>query len=110
MFESFGFENTTPQQASVLFAILVGILFGLLGQVTKFCFRRSLIGDDRRLAAGVWLMALAFAVLGTQIAVAFELISFADHRFMISDLPIAAIAFGGLLWLSNSSALPIIVS
>jgi len=98
MFESFGFENTTPQQASVLFAILVGILFGLLGQVTKFCFRRSLIGDDRRLAAGVWLMALAFAVLGTQIAVAFELISFADHRFMISDLPIAAIAFGGLLF------------
>lgn len=98
MFESFGFENTTPQQASVLFAILVGILFGLLGQVTKFCFRRSLIGDDRRLAAGVWLIALAFAVLGTQIAVAFELISFADHRFMISDLPIAAIAFGGLLF------------
>lgn len=98
MFESFGFENTTPQQASVLFAILVGILFGLLGQVTKFCFRRSLIGDDRRLAAGVWLMALAFAVLGTQISVAFELISFADHRFMISDLPIAAIAFGGLLF------------
>ena len=98
MFESFGFENTTPQQASVLFAILVGILFGLLGQVTKFCFRRSLIGDDRRLAAGVWLMALAFAVLGTQIAVAFELISFADHRFMISDLLIAAIAFGGLLF------------
>ena len=98
MFESFGFENTTPQQASVLFAILVGILFGLLGQVTKFCFRRSLIGDDRRLAAGVWLMALAFAVLGTQIAVAFEFISFADHRFMISDLPIAAIAFGGLLF------------
>jgi uncharacterized membrane protein YedE/YeeE len=98
MFESFGFENTTPQQASVLFAILVGILFGLLGQVTKFCFRRSLIGDDRRLAAGVWLMALAFAVLGTQIAVAFELVSFADHRFMISDLPIAAIAFGGLLF------------
>ena len=98
MFESFGFENTTPQQASVLFAVFVGVLFGLLGQITKFCFRRSLIGDDRRQAAGVWLMALAFAVIGTQVAVALELISFADHRFMISELPIAAIAFGGLLF------------
>ncbi len=98
MFESFGFENVTPQQAAVLFALLVGIAFGALGQITKFCFRRSLIGEDRRAAAGVWLTALAFAVIGTQGAVAMDLISFDAHRFLVPDLPIVAIAIGGLLF------------
>ena len=70
MFEQFGFETTTPQQAAVWFALAVGVIFGILGQITKFCFRRSLIGEDRRAAKGVWLTALAFAVLGTQVAVA----------------------------------------
>lgn len=98
MFESFGFENTTPQQASVLFAVVIGVLFGILGQITKFCFRRSLIGEDRVAAAGVWLTALAFAVIGTQAAVAMGWITFADHRFMVSDVPVAAIAVGGLLF------------
>ncbi len=95
---SFGFENTTPQQASVLFAILIGVAFGVLAQITKFCFRRSLIGKDRRSALGVWLMALAFAVIGTQAAVAMGWISFGDHRFMVPDMPIVAIALGGLLF------------
>ncbi len=63
MFEQFGFETTTPQQAAVWFALAVGVIFGILGQITKFCFRRSLIGEDRRAAKGVWLTALAFAVL-----------------------------------------------
>ncbi len=98
MFESFGFENTTPQQASVLFAIIVGVLFGILGQITKFCFRRALVGEDRVSAAGIWLTALAFAVIGTQAAVALGWISFAEHRFMVSDVPVVAIALGGLLF------------
>jgi uncharacterized protein len=98
MFESFGFENTTPQQASVLLAIIIGVLFGIFGQITKFCFRRSLIGEDRVSAAGVWLTALAFAVVGTQAAVSMGWISFAEHRFMIAELPIAAIVIGGLIF------------
>ncbi|NOR32116.1 MAG: YeeE/YedE family protein, partial [Sulfitobacter sp.] len=98
MFETFGFENTTPQQASVLLAIIIGVLFGVFGQITKFCFRRSLIGEDRVSAAGVWLTALAFAVVGTQAAVSMGWISFAEHRFMIADLPIAAIVIGGLIF------------
>ena len=98
MFEQFGFETTTPQQAAVWFALEVGVIFGILGQITKFCFRRSLIGEDRRAAKGVWLTALAFAVLGTQVAVAIGWISFAEHRFMVPDVPYLAIGIGGLLF------------
>jgi uncharacterized membrane protein YedE/YeeE len=98
MFESFGFESLTAPQAAVYFALALGLVFGVLAQITRFCFRRSILGDDRRQAAGVWLTALAVAVLGTQAAVAAGVIGFADHRFMAADLPVLAIVAGGLLF------------
>lgn len=98
MFESFGFEETTAKEASVLLAALIGLAFGVLAQRTRFCFRRSLVGEDRRQALGIWLTALAVAVIGTQAAVAAAWISFDAHRFMASDVPLLAIALGGLLF------------
>jgi uncharacterized membrane protein YedE/YeeE len=98
MFEDLGFQNLTAPQAVVYFALVVGMAFGALAQVTKFCFRRAVVGSDRRAAAGVWFAALAVAVAGTQIAVTAGLISFADHRFLEADLPWLAIALGGVLF------------
>lgn len=98
MYETLGFETLTAPQAAVGLALILGAVFGLLAERTKFCFRRGLVGDDRRQAMGVWLVALAVAVIGTQAAVASGLISFDEHRFMASDLPIAAILVGGLLF------------
>lgn len=98
MFESLGFESTTPQQAAVILGLLVGLAFGALAEVTRFCIRRGIAGPagERRPALGVWLAALAFAVIGTQAAVAAGLISFEEHRFMAPDLPWLAISLGGL--------------
>lgn len=98
MFETFGFEETTAKQASVVLALALGLLFGVLAERTKFCFRRSLVGEDRREALGVWLTALGVAVIGTQAAVAFGLISFEGHRFMAADLPWLAIIAGGAMF------------
>ena len=98
MFETFGFENTTPQQAAIVLGLLVGLLFGALAEVTRFCIRRGLVGPaaERRPALGVWLTALAAAVIGTQIALASGVVAFEEHRFMSADLPWLAIAIGGL--------------
>lgn len=95
MFDQFGFEDTTAKQASVILALLLGLAFGILAERTKFCFRRALLGEDRKQAAGIWLMALATALLGTQAAVAQGLISFDGHRFLNADLPWLAILLGG---------------
>lgn len=99
MFENLGFETLTPPQAAVIFGVLLGLAFGTLAYITRFCFRRSLVGGDqadRRAALGVWLTALATALIGTQAAVVQGWISFADHRFHSADLPVLAIALGGL--------------
>jgi len=96
MFEALGFEDTTAREASVLFGLGLGLAFGMLAQVTQFCLRRALVGADRRSALGVWLAALAVALIGTQAAVAAGWIGFGAHRFMASELPILAIVLGGL--------------
>ncbi len=98
MFETFGFETLTAPQAALWFALALGLVFGALAQVTRFCLRRALVGSDRRAAGAVWLTALVVAVAGTQAAAAMGWISFADHRFMASELPILAIAAGGVLF------------
>ncbi|WP_299350008.1 YeeE/YedE family protein [uncultured Shimia sp.] len=98
MFESLGFENMTAPQATVFFALALGLGFGFLAERTGFCLRRALVGTDRRAALGVWLTALAVALVGTQAAVQSELISFADHRYMAADLPLGALVLGGILF------------
>lgn len=98
MFESFGFETLSAPQAAVWFGLAIGLAFGVLAQITRFCLRRSLVGPttERRQAGGVWLAALATAVIGTQLAVYADVIRFDDHRFMAADLPVLAIVIGGL--------------
>lgn len=101
MFESI-LETTgldiTPKYASVLVALGLGLLFGGLAQITKFCLRSALVGARRRASMGVWLAALAAAIVGTQAAVAFDLVSFADHRLLASELPFLAILAGGAMF------------
>ncbi len=90
--------DITPKPASVVLALGLGLLFGILAERTKFCFRSALIGEQKRTSMGVWMIALAFAIIGTQLAVFAELITFDEHRFYASSLPIVAIIAGGLMF------------
>lgn len=99
MFETLGL-GITPQAASVWFGLALGLVFGAAAQVTRFCLRRALVGPARERAAarGVWAMALAVAVLGTQGAVALGLVSFQAHRFGAATVPVASVLLGGLMF------------
>lgn len=97
MYEQLGLD-VDPRQAAIVFGLLVGLLFGGLAEVSRFCFRRMVAGPsgERRAASGVWLTGLAVAVIGTQIAIAQGFITFEEHRFFAADLPWLAIVIGGL--------------
>jgi uncharacterized membrane protein YedE/YeeE len=98
MFETLGFETLTPREASVILGLGIGLLFGALAEITRFCLRRGLVGtpEERKPALALWLTALATAILGSQGAVAMGWIDFSEHRLLTPDLPYVAIAIGGL--------------
>ena len=100
MFEQLGFENLTPKLASVIFALVIGLIFGSISQHIKFCFRRSIVGSaqERKSAQGVWFTALASAIVGTQLLMFYDFISFSEHRFFNSNMPLLAIIFGGIMF------------
>ncbi|MDE0034792.1 MAG: YeeE/YedE family protein [Deltaproteobacteria bacterium] len=100
MFETLGFERVTPLQASVVLGLVLGAVYGVLAQRSRFCLRRSLVGDWSEClpALGVWAMALALAIAGTQAAVAAGVVSFDAHRFLSPDLPLVSVLVGGALF------------
>ena len=98
LYELFDTE-ITPVFASVLLGLALGLVFGIAAQISKFCLRRGVVeGPDRAQAAGVWMTALIVALLGTQFALLRSGLDFSEHRFFVSEIPVAAIALGGLLF------------
>ena len=69
MFEQLGFETLNPVQASLILALILGVLFGAIAQHLKFCFRSAVVGmgNQAQSARGLWLVALGTAVLVTQL-------------------------------------------
>lgn len=100
MFSTFGFDTLTAPDLAPWLGLGLGVAFGILAEITGFCFRRAVTGParTRRPALGIWMAALAAAILGTQGAVAAGLVSFGDHRLHAPDLPLAAIVLGGALF------------
>ena len=100
MFEELGLEGLAPLTASVVLGLVLGGVYGVLAQRSAFCLRRGLVGKWRDClpALGTWLMALACATAGTRLAVTLGLISFAGHRFLAPELPIASVLLGGTLF------------
>jgi uncharacterized membrane protein YedE/YeeE len=99
MFETLDLDMT-PAAASVWVGLALGLAFGALALVTRFCLRRALIGPEetRAEARGVWAMALLVAVIGTQGAVALGLVTFEAHRFQSGSVPVLALVAGGLMF------------
>mgnify|MGYP002622161976 CR=1 FL=1 len=99
LFEMYDIE-ITPMAAAVIFGGLLGVVFGAAAQISRFCLRRGVVGQgaERASALGVWLTALLVAILGTQGAVWLGYVDFSEHRFAAAEVPVLAIALGGLLF------------
>lgn len=101
MYEDLGIDWLSPLEASAVFGVLVGLLFGAAAFYTKFCIRRALVDSEavtRSNALAVWATALAVALLGTQLSVFAGWIEFSEHRLHTNSIPLALIAVGGILF------------
>lgn len=101
MFEQLGFESLSPLTASAIFGILLGLVFGVAAQRSRFCLRRALADPDvdaRSSALAVWLSALGIAIAGTQLSVYLGWIDFSGHRFHDAAIPVISIVLGGLMF------------
>lgn len=98
LFELFETE-ITPVFAAVLLGGLLGLVFGAAAQISRFCLRRGIVnGAERTSALAVWLTALVVAIVGTQGAIWFGFVDFAEHRFAAANIPVLAILVGGALF------------
>ncbi len=101
MYEDLGIDWLSPLQASAVFGIVVGLLFGASALYTNFCIRRALVSADastRSSALAVWATAFGVAVVGTQLSVLAGWIDFSEHRLHSASIPFALIIIGGLLF------------
>ncbi|MEM9344289.1 MAG: YeeE/YedE family protein [Pseudomonadota bacterium] len=91
----FGLEARTLHIAA---GLLLGLVFGIAAQITRFCLRRAVAGDasERGAAGAVWLTALATAILAYVIASGAGFVTLDGHRFASSDVPVLGIVAGGL--------------
>lgn len=99
LLESFEFDLPV-QTLHLIFGAVLGLIFGIAAQISRFCLRRSVAGEagpDAR-AASPWLMALAVAIGGYFIAGQFGLVALDGHRFLSGNLPVLAIVLGGLIF------------
>lgn len=96
MFQDLGLGLLTPRDAALIFGLAIGLAFGVFAQISRFCLRSALVGDNRAQAGGIWAAAFAMAVIGTQALVSVGYISFEGHRFLSPNLPYAALIIGGL--------------
>ncbi len=79
---------------------LIGLIFGVAAQISRFCIRRAVAGEGRdgAQAGAVWLTAFAIGIAGFLGANLFGLVDLSEHRFWAPELPVLAITLGGLMF------------
>ncbi len=79
---------------------ILGLVFGVAAQISRFCLRRSVAGPagERSSAGAVWATGFAVAALAMAAASATGYVEVSDHRLLSPTLPVAAILLGGLMF------------
>ncbi len=96
-----GFEDIDLASVLPLAGIVLGVLFGIVAQASRFCLRTAVVGTTRDALspmAGAYALALLAAIIGAQGLQSFGLLDFSETRFVGDSLPLGALVLGGLMF------------
>lgn len=84
-----------------LAGLVVGLLFGVFAQRSRFCLRAAVVEFSRCCLGpkvSVWLLAFAGAVLGTQLLIGYGLLDVSEARQLASRGSLSGAIIGGLMF------------
>jgi uncharacterized membrane protein YedE/YeeE len=84
-----------------LAGLIVGLLFGVFAQRSRFCLRAAVVEFSRCCLGpkvSVWLLAFAGAVLGTQLLIGYGLLDVSEARQLASRGSLSGAIIGGLMF------------
>lgn len=99
----------TPHSLSLLLGLSIGLVFGVTAQITGFCFYRGLTqhwGQQKGTHLHGFALALAVAILGTQLSVTFGWVDLSQSVYRSPTfswllLPLGGVLFGYGMALAN---------
>lgn len=100
MIETF-IESLGQEKTSALIGIVVGVLFGVFAQQSRFCLRAACVEFWRGSLGpkfSIWLLTFSTALIGTQIYIEFDVIDTSSIRQLNTIGSISGAIIGGLLF------------
>jgi len=94
-------ERFGDAQTMALAGLVVGVLFGIAAQASAFCMRAAAVEVARGLPGrrlGVWALAAAVAVLGTQVLTTRGLVDLEMSRYLDQGGSLSGALLGGALF------------
>lgn len=94
-------ENFEPTEILLIGGGLIGLIFGVLGQSSRFCFRQAVAEAFEKRRAGqmrAWLIATFVAIASTQFVVVSQEIDLAESAYLVESLPLLSLITGGVMF------------
>jgi uncharacterized membrane protein YedE/YeeE len=95
------FEDVDLAAALPWAGIVLGLLFGIVAQASRFCLRSAVVGTTRDALspmAGAYALALLAAIIGAQGLQYLGFLDFSETRFVGDSLPLGALILGGSMF------------
>ncbi len=95
------FEDIEPIQFLLWGGGLLGLVFGVMSQSSKFCFRQAVtegIEGKRNGQLRGWMIATLVAISGTLSLIMFFDLDYGESAYWIESLPIVSLVLGGIMF------------
>ena len=96
-----GYEDVDLNALLPFAGLLLGVLFGIVAQASRFCLRSAVVQSGSQGLSpmtGAYALALLAAIGGVQMLAYMEMVDLGETRFVSDTLPLGALVLGGVMF------------